>query len=263
MVRVGAVMFWLLACGESPCLAQNVGFIPGDAFFPTSVSVDKSQDLRPGKHQFPYRAVEGHFENIGPRCGVLRLTVTLTQPRIDAIMKACQDAEKYDLPVVELRDGGQRRLNSPMMFIYPKAMFVYPKADDGDIRSYPLFLKCNEGWMDQDKVLGIDGRFSVRLAEFVPSMIETSWRNSKSVPALPVEGLQRYGSDFALSGTMDAEWVGVICSTKDFEEYRQYPHSVDLHVYVLSGDVFQEMMVVRGDLRSWPAGNEMEDGACK
>lgn len=238
LVLLAAIAVGLIA--TTPASAQNVFFLPGDAFFSTGIRSDRLETLVAGEHEFYYVISPKQTPAFGTYVGVLRLKLQVTEGHLAGLKEACSKVEEFDPPIVQLLENRTQRLNSPRMFIYPDSMRE-------QIRHVPMFLKFNENWMDQAEPLGVQEFTKGDLVEFMPTKIEDSWRYSKRVPALPIENLREAGLRFrALEGRLGPNWIGVVCSHRDFEKYVDGEGLFDLTAYIVSKDGVTEVYIREG-----------------
>lgn len=236
LVAICVAATWLIA---SDCAAQNVMFLPGDAFFATSISSDRVKELPAGEITRFYSLPDSRAPVLGPYVGVLQVSFSITQEQINSIGAVCAEIEQFEPPIIEELPDRKQRLNAPRMFIYPQSCRE-------ELEKIPLFLKCNESWMDQAKPLGVEEFGDIKLIEFVPSQVAESWRFAKRVPELPVEQIEEASLRFrAMKGVLRSRWFCVIVPHLEFSRYTVDPDLVEIAAYVVD-----ENSVIKGVVRN-------------
>lgn len=181
----------LLACVLLTCLpsasANNNLFLPGDAFFPTELTladIESLQVTRAEKRQFKYSSLGGYE---GAFCGYAGYRNAIIPGVDDAFIKNLADlytelrrhGGRELLEVIE-EDGSKKlvEMNGLRVLFYPKD-FEFPRNQLG--------LRYNEKWVAEAMKFG-HRRASLRMCCLVPdaSAVERSWRDATSVPALEV-----------------------------------------------------------------------------
>lgn len=183
---ISRVLSLILICGTT--CANNNGFLPGDAFFPTTLTSDDVGRLdakNANSLVFDYSPLGGYEMAFCGYAGYFRARLpNLGDEFIRNLRKAYNHVrENYeDRKLIEVRSNGKTTLketNGMRVLFYPQE-FEFPK--------HKLGLQYNEAWVEEVMKFG-HSRGLMRLCCLVPDpdAIMESWRDAKDVPALQAE----------------------------------------------------------------------------
>lgn len=186
LLAIVRVLPLILICGTA--CANNNGFLPGDAFFPTELTsedVGRLDAKNANSLIFDYSPLGGYEMAFCGYAGYFRARLpNLGEPFVRNLRKAYDHVrENYEeRKLIETRTNGKttlRETNGVRVLFYPEE-FEFPKRKLG--------LQYNEGWVEEVMKFG-HPRGMMRLCCLVhdADAIMESWRDAKDVPGLQAE----------------------------------------------------------------------------
>jgi hypothetical protein len=165
--------------------ANNNLFLPGDAFFPTTLTRDALEKLAEGKAPpiFEYSSFGGYDGAFCGYAGYRRATVAGIDDKFMANLQKAYHLIRKTEPrrlVERSIDGGTTLVETNGMRV-----LFYPK--DFDFHEFKLGLQYNERWVNEAVKFG-HSRKHLRLCALVddPRAVELSWRDAAAVAELRV-----------------------------------------------------------------------------
>lgn len=166
--------------------ANNNLFLPGDAFFHTSLTLAQSTELRTASEKPPVFEYSFHGAAFhGAFCGYAgygRVTIADDDGKFAANLADAYDWARF----YSRREWRETGVPGELIEINPVHVFFYPAAFD--INQHRVGLRYNERWIDEVLKFG-HHRQHVRLCCFLDGKdaIEQSWRDAAVVPELDVQ----------------------------------------------------------------------------
>lgn len=257
MVRI--VLLVLLTIFSDTVLAENMGFLPGDAFFHGRLSSSLIEEAGSAGHvSLEYSATTGG--SFSGYAGFFRLNLQLDDPAFLSNLSQAYEWLRYSSPRTnwvrhEYRDEGERLVKSlkaeEVEELNPFGMFVYNKGLD--LNSIRLSVKYNENW--ESEVALFNKRTSRRplLDEFVKSYecVSESWGNAERVPAFKVKlpEVAEYKRGQGIDEPMvcpASECTVVVTSSKNYKEV--FSCSRDAQIVVVTA---ADVQYFQGKGRKW------------
>lgn len=214
--RLPQVLLALTACiAPGSAGAVNVLYLPGDAYFPTSLTQEKVEQLRkqrPDERAFDYSSMGGYrFAFCGYAGYGKAVFQGLDGEFFDKLMAVYDDLRNRtprDLREIKEEDGSVRliELNSVGVLFYPASC----------PRSAVLGLRYNENWVEELENLG-HARERQRLCCLIndPKAVMLSWRDAKAFPSfqidqtsLPAQGHPEEQTPLRIRGAIRAVVLG-------------------------------------------------------
>jgi hypothetical protein len=176
---------WIVAavlCGAS--LGNNNLFLPGHAFFPTTLTAEQAAGLNADPTNpsiFEYSSLGGYEEAFCGYAGYARAKIpSLDEPFVANLKRAYARLREYEpRQLTETARDGQKKLveTNPMRVLFYRHDFEFPK--------FRLGLQYNENWAEETMKFGHPPRQFVLccLIDDADAIME-SWRDSTEVPGL-------------------------------------------------------------------------------
>ena len=241
-----------------PTLAfsNNNFFMPGDAFFPTSLTENELQVLADSdaqKHEFTYdsyRTWEGAFCG---NAGFTSAACAKIDKRFVANLVKTYNLIREDYPkeIVEIKKDGdvKRTETNPIRVLFYRADFPYKSLAAGKAPRAYLGIRYNENWVEESVKFG-HSRHRVRMCSLIRHQKAPMicWRDSSHFPGLQIEIPKRFNYRTALRADSNTP-VKIVDDIKaivlppeplleyfrfDTGSYLTYPGEIYLPVYVVT-----------------------------
>ena len=191
-IRISSMLLFLVL-GEV-AKAENMGFLPGDAFFHSKMSFLQIEEAAKSKN-VALRYVTPTERTFSGYAGYFRLNLQIDDETFLANLSSAYEWLRYTSPrrnrvVWEYRDEGDTIVKSRKAIEIednPFSIFVYNRHLD--INDIHLSVKYNENWKSEATLFNKHKNSQPLLDEFTRSyeVVAESWSNAERVPALKVE----------------------------------------------------------------------------
>jgi hypothetical protein len=180
------VAIQVLVCGS--CFANNNLFLPGDAYFPTTLTQDDVavlQKAASGKRTFSYSSLGGYDEAFCGYAGYGMATIPAVDDafakNLERVYRNIRKYQRREL-IEQTTDEGKKE------FVETNGMQVLFYPGDFEFPRHTLGLRYNENWVKECVKFG-HKRADLRLCPLIadPDAIERSWRDADLVAALKVD----------------------------------------------------------------------------
>lgn len=235
----------VLLGAQTPLVAHNTEFLPGDAFFHTILTENKVKEIQDQKDpQFGYVRPDQYSEPyLCGYAGYGGLTIVGMSEELRKQLRELYYDIRRGTPkrVRLLGDGDDKQI-----WWEENGLHVLFYNSDFDFEKHHPFLKYNEDWIKETASFGSPPE-RVHLERFVPDWEGREWRDSPVVPPLKAKILKKEG-DFFDNGSIELQDpVCVIAFTP--EDLAKYKNQEDgAKFYLVNG---REIVVYEFEHRSW------------